>query len=464
MFIKRLLLILLLFLSSTQAFIYAQKNSIFRIDSLTHVFMSQTLSKPQVGLSTDEVLTLTESKFNELVSTLGTTISFKFDETVRTQMHYMKHPSSSFLKKAQSKKNIYFRVFEEVLDRKAMPDEIKYLSIVESLLSANAVSWCGATGLWQFMPATGRMMDLTINSEVDERKDLYKSTEKACDYLLSMYNLYGDWLLALSAYNGGPGNVNKAIRRSGGKKTFWEIKPYLPKETQQYVPKFLATAFLMTFSPPESEENSHLLKEHETLVPVVMCCEVDMKYICAVVELNEFERQEWNSTYTSGLIPSTMAAKNVVLPYNKAMKLAEWQDSIYGIVTQSFSPKKYIQNKTETVFHTVKKGQNLPVIAEQFGVSVSQIKNWNRLKSSKVSAGRKLKIIKISHEILPIKVNESTKFLYYITESATESIQDLCSRFKEFDIDKTCSENDIETPLTPIEKGKLIKLYLNNSI
>jgi membrane-bound lytic murein transglycosylase D len=464
MFIKRLLLILLLFLSSTQAFIYAQKNSIFRIDSLTHVFMSQTLSKPQVSLSTDEVLTLTESKFNELVSTLGTTISFKFDETVRTQMHYMKHPSSSFLKKAQSKKNIYFRVFEEVLDRKGMPDEIKYLSIVESLLSANAVSWCGATGLWQFMPATGRMMDLTINSEVDERKDLYKSTEKACDYLLSMYNLYGDWLLALSAYNGGPGNVNKAIRRSGGKKTFWEIKPYLPKETQQYVPKFLATAFLMTFSPPESEENSHLLKEHETLVPVVMCCEVDMKYICAVVELNEFERQEWNSTYTSGLIPSTMAAKNVVLPYNKAMKLAEWQDSIYGIVTQSFSPKKYIQNKTETVFHTVKKGQNLPVIAEQFGVSVSQIKNWNRLKSSKVSAGRKLKIIKISHEILPIKVNESTKFLYYITESATESIQDLCSRFKEFDIDKTCTENDIETPLTPIEKGKLIKLYLNNSI
>jgi membrane-bound lytic murein transglycosylase D len=464
MFIKRLLLSFILFLLSTQAFIYAQKNSIYRIDSLTHVFMSQTLTKPQVGLTTDEVLTLTESKFNELVSTLGTTISFKFDETVRTQMHYMKHPSSSFLKKANNKKNIYFRVFEEVLDRKGMPDEIKYLSIVESLLSANAVSWCGATGLWQFMPATGRMMDLTINSEVDERKDLYKSTEKACDYLLSMYNLYGDWLLALSAYNGGPGNVNKAIRRSGGKKTFWEIKPYLPKETQQYVPKFLATAFLMTFSPPESEENSHLLKEHETLVPVVMCCEVDMKYICAVVELNEFERQEWNSTYTSGLIPSTMAAKNVVLPYNKAMKLAEWQDSIYNIVTQSFSPKKYIQNKTETVFHFVKKGQNLPIIAEQYGVSVSQIKNWNRLKSSKVSVGRKLKIIKTSHEILPIKVNESTIFLYYLTENANESIQDLCSRFKEFDIDKTCIENSIETPLTPIEKGKLIKLYLNNSI
>jgi LysM repeat protein len=116
------------------------------------------------------------------------------------------------------------------------------------------------------------------------------------------------------------------------------------------------------------------------------------------------------------------------------------------------------------VFHSVKKGQNLPIIAEQYGVSVSQIKNWNRLKSSKVSVGRKLRIIKTSHEILPIKVNESTTFLYYLTENANESIQDLCSRFKEFDIDKTCIENGIETPLTPIEKGKLIKLYLNNSI
>lgn len=464
MFIKRLLLCFILFLLSTQASIYAQKNSIFRIDSLTHVFMSQTLSKPQISLTTDEVLTLTEDKFNDLVLTLGTTIPFKFDETVRTQMHYMKHPSSSFLKKAQSKKNIYFRVFEEVLDRKGMPDEIKYLSIVESLLSANAVSWCGATGLWQFMPATGRMMDLTINNEVDERKDLYKSTEKACDYLLSMYNLYGDWLLALSAYNGGPGNVNKAIRRSGGKKTFWEIKPYLPKETQLYVPKFLATAFLMTFSPPESEEDSHLLKEHETLVPVVMCCEVDMKYICAVVELNDFERQEWNSTYTSGIIPSTMTDKTVVLPYTKAMKLAEWQDSIYGIISQSFSPQKYIQNKTETVYHTVKKGQNLPVIAAQYGVTVYQLKKWNHLKSSKVSVGRKLKIVRTTHEVLPIVVDESTTFFYYITENANESIIDVCGRFKEFDIDKTCSENGLVSPTTLIEKGKLIKLYLNNSI
>lgn len=464
MTINRFLFTFFLFFFSAHTLVFAQENSIFRIDSLTHLFMSKTISKPQIVLTSDEVLTLTEQRFNELVDNLGTTIPFKFDETVRTQMHYMKNPSSSFLKKAHSKKNIYFRVFEEVLDKKGMPDEIKYLSIVESLLSANAVSWCGATGLWQFMPATGRMMDLTINNEVDERKDLYKSTEKACDYLLSMYALYGDWLLALSAYNGGPGNVNKAIRRSGGKKTFWEIKPYLPKETQQYVPKFLATAFLMTFSPPDSDEDSHLLKEHETLVPVVMCCEVDMKYICAVVELDEFERQEWNSTYTSGLIPANMADKNVVLPYKKAMKLAEWQDSIYTMISQSFSPSKYLKANTETIYHTIKKGQTLYTLADQYNVSIYQIKKWNHLKSNKVSVGRKLKIVKTTHQVLPIEVNETTSFLYYITENSNETINQVCARFKEFDLNKTCVENGIENPDSIIEKGKLLKLYLINSI
>ena len=256
----------------------AQDNSVARIDSMTHLFMEQTMSKPLASLSADEVVNISEQKFNELVSLMGSKIPFKYDPSVLIQMSYMKNPNSSFLSKAWSRKNLYFRVFEEVLDKKGMPDEIKYLSIVESLLSTNAVSWCGAAGLWQFMPATGKMMDLAIDANVDERKDIYKSTEKACDYLLSMYKLYNDWLLALSAYNGGPGNVNKAIRLSGGKRTFWEIRKHLPKETQNYVPKFLATAFLMTFSPP-AEESSNILRAHETLVPVYLCCEVDMKYV-----------------------------------------------------------------------------------------------------------------------------------------------------------------------------------------
>ena len=153
---------MIVFGSSLQA-----QNSIGRIDSLTHLFMEQTMSQPLGNLSAEEVLNLSEERFNQLVAQMGTSIPFKYDASVLLQMTYMKHPNSTFLSKAWSRKNLYFRVFEEVLDKKGMPDEIKYLSIVESLLSANAVSWCGATGLWQFMPATGKMMDLQINEDVD---------------------------------------------------------------------------------------------------------------------------------------------------------------------------------------------------------------------------------------------------------------------------------------------------------
>jgi membrane-bound lytic murein transglycosylase D len=455
---KKLILLLLLF--PALCFLHAQKNSIQRIDSMTHLFMEQTVGKPLIQLSTEEVLSLTETRFNELVGLMGTIVPFRFDPAVRTQIGYMKNPNSSFLYKACNRKNLYFRVFEEVLDKKKMPDEIKYLSIVESLLSTNAVSWCGATGLWQFMPATGRMMDLAIDSDIDERKDIYKSTEKACDYLQSMYNIYNDWLLALAAYNGGPGNVNKAIRHSGGKRTFWEIRPYLPKETQNYVPKFLATAFLMTFSPPV-DESINTLQAHETLVPVYLCCQVDMKYVCALVNVSESEQMEWNSVYKNGIIPGNMEDKKVVLPYKKAMQLAEWQDSIYLISANAFNPSDYIKTQTSLVHHTVGKGQSLVQVASTYQVSVANLKKWNNLKSTKVKAGRKLRVFKSSEVVLPIVRPLGLGFLYYITDYESQSIYDICSRFGELDMDKTCQMNNIPSSNTPLGKGKLIKIYIS---
>jgi len=454
----KFLLILLLFVCSYV--LKAQNNSVARIDSLTHLFLEQTMSKPLANLSADEVVNITEPKFNELVALMGSKIPFKYDPSVLIQISYMKNPNSSFLSKAWKRKNLYFRVFEEVLDKKGMPDEIKYLSIVESLLSTNAVSWCGAAGLWQFMPATGKMMDLAIDANVDERKDIYKSTEKACDYLLSMYKLYDDWLLALSAYNGGPGNVNKAIRLSGGKRTFWEIRRYLPKETQNYVPKFLATAFLMTFSPP-AEESANILRAHETLVPVYLCCEVDMKYVCALVNVSESEQLEWNSVYKNGFIPENIENKKVVLPYKKAMQLAEWQDSVYTISTNAFNPDAYIRRESTLSYHVVTKGQTIQQIAARYGVSVSNVKKWNNLKSTKLKVGKKLRIFKSEEVVMPVASTGSIGFYYYITDYESQTIQDICGRFPEFDLEKTSALNHIDTPQTPIGKGKLIKLYIS---
>lgn len=453
--IKKLILSILLshFLCQINA-----QNSIVRIDSLTHHFMKGTIPKQKTILTSDEIANLTEDKFNELIATLGSTIDFKYNDVVKTQIGYMKNPASTFLSKACGRKDIYFRIFEDILDKKGIPDEIKYLSIVESLLSPNAVSWCGATGLWQFMPATGKMMDLRIDNEVDERKDMYKSTEKACEYLQSNYNRFGDWLLALAAYNGGPGNVNKAITRSGGKRTFWEIKPYLPKETQNYVPKFIATVFLMSFSPPV-DESLNSLEAHEMVVPVNVCCPIDMKYISAMVNISDYEQLEWNSVYKDGFIPHYVNNKTVILPYSKAMQLAQLQDSIYIVSANAFNPQNYIKNETITSIHKVKKGQTAAQVADMYNVYVSDLKRWNRLKSNKLKAGATLKIVKTREVILPVKNYNANGYFYYISTFESQTIQDICSKFNEFDIAKICQLNSIESPQTPLGKGKIIKLY-----
>ena len=451
----------LLFIFSVQLS-NAQNNSVKRIDSLTHAFMQGTTPKQKIILTPDELNNLTEERFNELVSTLGSTIDFKYNDVVKTQIGYMKNPASTFLSKACGRKDIYFRIFENILDKKGMPDEIKYLSIVESLLSPNAVSWCGATGLWQFMPATGRMMDLRIDNEVDERKDIYKSTEKACDYLQSNYNRFGDWLLALASYNGGPGNVNKAIARSGGKKTFWEIKPYLPKETQNYVPKFIATVFLMSFYPP-LEESANKLEAHEMVVPVNVCCPIDMKYISAVINISEYEQLEWNSVYRGGIIPQFVNNKTVILPYEKAMQLCQFQDSIYLISANSFNPENYIKYETYTTIHKVKKGETTTQIADIYNIYSTDIKRWNRLKSNKLKAGTSLKIIKSREVVLPLSSNENKEFFFYITTFESQTIYDICNKFTEFDTIKICQINGIESTQTPLGKGKIIKLYTKSN-
>jgi membrane-bound lytic murein transglycosylase D len=287
---------------------------------------------------------------------------------------------------------------------------------------------------------------------------MYKSTEKACEYLQSNYNRFGDWLLALAAYNGGPGNVSKAIARSGGKKTFWEIKPYLPKETQNYVPKFIATVFLMSFYPPNNE-SANKLEAHEMVVPVNVCCPIDMKYISAVINISEYEQLEWNSVYKDGIIPQFVNNKTVILPYAKAMQLCQFHDSIYLISANSFNPENFIKYETYTNIHKVKKGETIAQIANNYNVYVSDIKRWNRLKSNKLKSGSSIKIIKSKEVILPVNKSGNSEFFFYITTFESQTVSDICSKFPEFDTKKICQVNQIESTQTPLGKGKIIKLY-----
>ena len=290
----------------------------------------------------------------------------------------------------------YFPMFEQQLDKYNLPLELKYLAICESALNPMARSHAGAMGLWQFMYPTGKMYGLKVSSYVDERCDPYKSTEAACQYLKFLYGLFGDWQMVLAAYNGGPGTVNKAIRRSGGKKTYWEIRPFLPRETQGYVPAFIAVNYVMNYT---AEHNLYSATPKKTFLDVDTISvkkQLTFSQISSVLAIPEDELQYLNPTYRKGVIPFSPLEKNVLtLPADKMGLFITNEDKIYNFYTTAETPssESILASQPQILtIHKVKKGEKLSTIAKKYGCTQSDIKEWNNLKSNTVAAGRKLTI------------------------------------------------------------------------
>lgn len=299
---------------------------------------------------------------------------------------------------------IYFPIFEENLDKHGLPLELKYLPIIESALNPKAKSRVGATGLWQFMYRTGKMFDLEATSYYDERSDIYKSTDAACRYLKSLYKMYNNWNMALAAYNCGPGNVNKAIRRSGGKTTYWEIRNYLPRETRGYVPAFIAVNYIMNYA---SEHNIYPIK------PDVSCFQIDTVNVSdhlSFAQISEaldipLEYIEYlNPAYKQSFIPKNTEANTLCLPSNKIGDFLTNEKKIYALKTEqdkkdsvAFAQNKPITSSSATkrgnaVVYTVRSGDVLGKIAQKYHCRVSQIKDWNNLYSDRLNIGQKLYI------------------------------------------------------------------------
>lgn len=441
-------------------FMLDNSNNINRIDSLTLKFYSDihTGKKPSKKYVTDAE-NVQEEEFLTLMQSLQSSIPFAINDNVRKQISYLKNPASQFLYKASIKQDIYFPIFEEILDKKGMPLELKYISIIESALNPNAVSWCGATGLWQFMPGTGKYMNLTINNLIDERKDIYKSTEKACEYFQMLYTQYGDWLLAIAAYNCGPGNVNKAIVRSGGHYNFWKIMNYLPKETQYYVPRFIATAFIMNFSPVVSPFVNDLAEIKPILVQVDVDSNVHLIHIAAVLGISHTQLRELNSAYKTQIVNAQSKNNIILLPYKEAMAFITYKDSIYKISNNSLNFCAYKVETNKTVYHTVKKGETMTAIAQKYHCSVGEIKSWNKLSTSKVWVGQKIKIKTTVTQTTKTVINTSNSFYYYVVEKDNENIATICNKFKGLDQDTTLRENKIPSSSTTLSFGQIIKVY-----
>ena len=305
--------------------------------------------------------------------------------------------------------NFYMPIFEEALDAYGLPLELKYLPIIESALNPSAVSRAGACGLWQFMLATGKIYGLESNSLVDERRDPIKATWAAARYLKDMYDIYKDWNLVIAAYNCGPGTINKAIRRSGGKTDYWEIYNYLPKETRGYVPAFIAANYVMTYYC------KHNICPMETDIPeatdtVQVSRNLHFEQISDLCGISLDQIKSLNPQFKKSIIPGESKPQTLRLPINYISAFIDKQDTIYAhrsnelfknrrVVAVSNTRPTARSSKSSTTtgnvtYYKIRKGDNLGSIARKYGVTVNQLKSWNGLRSTRISAGKRLKIYK----------------------------------------------------------------------
>ncbi len=293
----------------------------------------------------------------------------------------------------------YFPLFEQELDNYDIPLEMKYLAIVESALNPRARSRVGATGLWQFMYGTGKQFDLDVSSYVDERSDPIKSTKAACKFLSQLYDIYEDWDLALAAYNSGPGNVNKAIRRSGGYKNYWNLRRYLPRETAGYVPAFLATMYLFEYAEEHGLKGEKVERAYFETDTVHVKSLITFDQISELVGVGKEELKVLNPSYKLDVIPFTESKSHTLrLPKYAMGRFVANEEAIYAHVKKELesdeSPLPELVKAAEqnSIRYKVRSGDYLGRIAERYGVGVSQLKQWNGLRDNNLRIGQRLTI------------------------------------------------------------------------
>jgi membrane-bound lytic murein transglycosylase D len=314
-----------------------------------------------------------------------------------------------FVSKVLGLTKIYFPLFEEKLREYNIPEEMKYLPVVESALNPTAVSRAGARGLWQFMSGTGRMYGLKSSSFIEDRYDPTKATVAACEHLRDLYDMFGDWFLVLAAYNAGAGTVQRAIRQSGGAHDYWEIWPYLPQETRGYVPAFIAVNYVMSFYREHNirpVQPGYLYSETGR-VPVKEALAFEQLHETLGVPMEDIKFL--NPQYKAGLIPAPEAETNMLrLPkqyiqpfqqkeheiYAYRTELVAEKERLYAMVRESDRQDDVLSGGRGRKVYVAKKGETIARVARKYGVSVSQLIEWNNLKSSRLKPGQKLTVFK----------------------------------------------------------------------
>ena len=389
----------------------------YDLDSLMNLYMSKTyLDEDNDCQMKDVNPVFAKEVYIERLKHMPTVIEMPYNDVVQKFIDRysgrLRHSVSYML----GASNFYMPIFEEALEAYNLPLELKYLPIIESALNPKAVSRVGATGLWQFMLATGKQYDLKVNSLIDERCDPVKSSYAAAHYLSDLYKIFGDWNLVIAAYNCGPAQINKAIHRADGERDYWQIYPYLPKETRGYVPAFIAANYIMNYYCEHNicPMTTRLPAQTDT---VVVKRNVHLEQIAAVCNIDIEQLRALNPSYRRDIIPGTTAIEaSVRLPQTDIGKFIDNEEEVYEYKADELLPKRsvvIVNDNTPAISSrpkarsgrsarnrkvsggktiTIRSGQTLSEIAKRNGTTVAKLKRLNGLKNSNIRAGKKLRV------------------------------------------------------------------------
>ncbi|MFT5513616.1 MAG: membrane-bound lytic murein transglycosylase D [Bacteroidia bacterium] len=333
----------------------------------------------------DNEIPVDSGLFFKHINSLEFQISMDYNSEVKRFIDYFGTSWQSKLKEMITLSEHYFPVYESVMDKNDLPLELKYVSVIESALNPYATSRSGAVGLWQFMPYTGKFYDLKIDRYQDERRDIEKSTEAAAHYFKDMSLVFDDWLVVIASYNCGPGNIRKAIRHAGGKTGFWEIYPYLPRQTQNYIPSYIAVAYLMNFYEHYNIFPAYVEKPETEITKVLCSPNHNLQAVAETLGMTLEDIRKLNPPLKSNNIPANVTSMEIYLPNDKALTFIDKEAEIL-VLSESYKPAM------QEIVYVVRSGDSLGAIANRKGCSVTEIKEWNNLRSNTIHPGNRLKL------------------------------------------------------------------------
>jgi membrane-bound lytic murein transglycosylase D len=411
----------------------------------THLFFSDSIKPKQINSEKDKKETesdLIQARLKILNE--KSPIDLVYNKAVENSINSYLKKNKKLVSRMVGLAPQYFPMFESCLDKYDIPLEFKYLAIVESALNPRARSRSGAKGLWQFMYATGKQYNLNVTSYLDERQDPYKSTEAACQYFAKLYEMFGDWNLVLAAYNGGPGYLSRTMAKTG-LYDYWQLRPYLRRETRGYVPAFVAVNYVMNFYQEhgiEIELPQNFIAQTDT---ITLKTQIEFSVLAELICISKEIISQLNPSITKGVFPKNT---NITLPSDVMIDFVVNEQAVYTFI-KAVEQKEILINETRFVY-VVKQGDYLGKIAQQHGVPINDIRKWNKLKNDKLTIGKKL--VLFLKDDFKTTVQKKTENPVYIVKQG-DTLWDIANKYEGISVSELMRHNNLNSnQLKPGEK------------